>query len=378
VKYLLKVTKGLVLISLSVSVMGAQSCKEEETPVVRQLRRRVQLGKIQAPPIELPPSYGSKKFDFAYVANMQMYDILRKTQSFSTANVDPNQVFDPADLNDDAKTDFNNCSDDDQEMQVFSGNGQKLNGKVTFSKSAACMIDMPQAVISGAILDFQLTNGGGLSLGLANVKFLQALDFSFERYQLDVTLLAKSPMEIGDHYFSTTVKKSFGNKFGASVGLNFGTITLGPKYYMQSPLSKVVDDGLTQAVNELKNNWSADDPWYAMVLKACDKFIYINGGYGNDAGLKVGDILRVQNVTYEWQDRACHSQLRGEMALNPVAYVKVISVGRNLAAGEIIERDPQYPHLPDRIYPGSRVYLEKTVEQVQAEQAKASQKASRK
>jgi hypothetical protein len=377
VNYLMKIAKGLVLCALSASLMGAESCdtKDDKT-VARQLRRRVQLGKIQAPPIELPPSYGSKKFDFSYVANMQMYDILRRTQSFSTANVDPDQDFNSDDLNDEAKTDFNSCSDEeDQEVGI---NQLNSNSKVTFSKSAACMIDMPQAVISGAILDFQLTNGGGLSLGLSDVKFLTGLDFSFERYQLDVTLLAKHPLEKGDHYFSTVIKQSYGNKFAGSVGLNFGSITLGPKYYMQSPLSKVVDEGLTKAVSQLASNWSADDPWYAMVLRSCDKFIYINGGFGNDAGLKVGDILRVHNVTYEWNGASCRSQLLGEMAGPPVAYVKIISVGRNLSAGEIIERDPKYPHLPDRIYPGSRVYLEKTVEQIQAEQSKASQKTSRK
>lgn len=380
-----RLVKGLVLSGLSFGIMGNSSCdKQDPAPEQRMLRRRVQMGKINAPPIELPQSFGGKKFDFSYVANMQMYDILRRTQSFSTADVDPNQTWNSDGLDNSLKDDFNSCGyEEDQEAQVYSGlTGQKMAGslasKTSMSQSAACLIDMPQARIEGDILDFQLTSGGGISVGLGSIKFLKALDFSFEKYQLDVTLRAKHPLEIGDHYFSTTLQKSFGKKMSVGATIDFGAISLGPKYYFQSPLSKVVDEGLTMAVTDLRNNWSKDDPWYAMVLRSCDKYLYINGGMGNDAGLKVGDIVAVKNVTYFWYGESCKSKLKGEMSLKPVAYAKIISVGRNISAAEIIERDPNYPHLPDRIYPGSRVYLEKMVEQVQADAAKTQQKLRKK
>jgi len=372
-----KLIKGLVLSALSLSLMGNDSCGGSKDSEGRILRRRVQMGQITAPPIELPPAFGGKKFDFAYVANMQMYDILRRTQSFSTADVDPNQAWDPSGLDDSLKGEFNSC-EEDQEIQSYDANtGQKLSGvisKTTISQSAACLIEVPQAIIEGNILDFQLTSGGGLSIGLADIKFLSALDFSFEKYRLDVTLRAKHPLERGDHFFSTTIKQSYGKKMQLSAGLNFGAISLGPKYYFQSPLAKVVDEGLTEAVTELRNNWSKDDPWYAMVLRNCDKYLYLNGGMGNDAGLKVGDILAVKNVNYYWYGEACHSELKGETSLKPIAYAKVISVGRNISAAEIIEHDNAYEHTGLPIYPGARVYLEKMVEQVQAEAKKKQQK----
>jgi hypothetical protein len=345
-----------------------QGCKEQDTTPTaepRELRRRVQMGSIQAPVIELPKEVGRTKFDFAYVANAQMPDILNKTKSFSTANTDPNEVWNPDGLDASEKERFNQCGDDPVSMEVASfyskTNVAIYGSKTSISKSAACLITAPHAEISGSIYDFSLTNGGGIQLGLSGIPFLSGLSFDIAKYTMDVELRAKAILEKGNHYFSTTTTKSFGKNWKAAAQLNFGMLSLGPSYYSQTPLSTMVKESMTDAINELKKNWTTDEPWYAMVLRSCDKYIYINGGFGNDAGLKVGDIMKIVNMKYFWDGEPCDGYLSGVIPDKTVAYVKITKVGRNISEAEIIENDPNYPHLPDIIQAGARVYAEKLV-----------------
>ena len=78
----LRLGKSLVLVPLALMLMANQQCQQPSG--ARELRRRVQMGQIDAPKMPLPDG-GS--FDFKYVANAQMYDVLRKTQSFSTSTI---------------------------------------------------------------------------------------------------------------------------------------------------------------------------------------------------------------------------------------------------------------------------------------------------
>lgn len=359
---LMKMINTSLLLVLGLLSMGNQSC-QQKPPVDegRILRRRVQMAPIQAPEIELPQQLGRKKFDFAFVANMQMYDILSKTQSFTTATIDPSQTWDPADLGDDGKARFNQCGDDG-DVGVENLNYWTNSKAQAISRDAACMIYMPQAKLEGSIIDFTLVSDVGVSLGLAGIPFLSSVDFNMQRYMVSAELRAKHPLEIGDHYFSTVIMDKWGTDWGGALGLNFGELQVGPKGYFRTPLRRMVNEVFTEAVTQLRNNWNTDEPWYAMVMKNCDNYIYINGGYGNDVGLKVGDIVRIQNVKYMWDDQACKSQLFGEIRSETVAYAKVTAVGRNISEAWIIKDDQQYPASKYVIYPGSRVYMEKMVE----------------
>jgi hypothetical protein len=357
------ILKASMLLMLAGTMMGNQSCeqeKEQEQP--RELRRRVQMGRIVAPPIQLPQG---GTFDFQYVANAQMYDILKKTNSFSTATIDPAKVYDTAGLSQDEASQFNQCSDPDEDTASVQG---KLLSKSVISQKAACMIDMPQGIVAGNILDFTLVSGGGISLKLSQIPFLPGASFSFKRYELSLAMRVMHPLQaggisLGDRkVIATTSKESFGHDFGVDLQLNFNGFELGPSYYYKSPLRKVLDQGLTDAVNDLKNQWNTAEPWYAMVLRNCDKYIYINAGNKTDAGLMVGDIVRIQNVDYRWAGKACESQLMAAMDYigGPVAYAKIVSVGDNMSAAVVLDKDPNYPYSPDQVIkPGARVYMEK-------------------
>ena len=357
-----KLIQGFALLTLASTMMGNTTC-QTQAPAARELRRRVQMGQVVAPKINLP---SGSSFDFQYVANAQMYDILTQTQAFSTATVDPTKIYDPSGLNRDEAAVFNQCGDNtDQATSVL---GKIMAKGSTISQSAACMIDMPQGVVSGNILDFTLTSKAGVSLSLANVAFLPSASFTFQQSTLSLTMKVMSPLEKGGdaagdtRVIATTSQDAFSNDWGADLQLSFGGFSLGPSYYYNSPLSKVTSSGLTSGIDNLKTSWDAAEPWYAMVLRNCDKYIYINAGNASDAGLQVGDLVKIQNVDYRWSADACASDLMGTVDYigGPVAYATVISVGDNMSAAQIIDNDPNYPYSPDQlILPGARVYMQK-------------------
>lgn len=349
-----KVLKTSLLLTCMAMLMGNEGC---EAPEERSLRRRVSMGKIGAPVIVLPANQGN--FDFEYVANAQMYDVLRKTQSFSTSTIDPLKTYSPDGLSESEAEQFNQCMDPEESELIAKG----LASKTIISERAACLIDLPQGVVSGNILDFRLTSSAGLSLSLSQVAFLPGLSFDFKRYELAMTLKVMDPL-IRNHNIAASSQQSYGSEFSANAQVNFSGFNLGPQFYYNSPLRKVVEDGMMSSIKDMKKQWDAAHPWYAMVMRNCDKSIYINAGNTTDAGLKEGDIVKVQNVKYRWQGDVCSSVLMGTTVNSEVvAYAKVTSVGDTMSIATIIDNDPEnYPYsLEQVIKPGSRVYIHKMV-----------------
>jgi hypothetical protein len=290
-----KLGKLGVIFSVMTLSLGNQSCEEVKIHQ-RELKRRIQMGAVKAPHLVLPQG---GFFDFQYVANAQLYDILRKTQAFSTATIDPAKVYDPSGLNQNEVAVFHQCEDSEEDfVDSFGG----THRKTTFSKIAACMIDMPQGIVSGHILDFTLTNQAGLHLKFNEIANLNETSFTFQKYELSVTMKVMHPLQRGGlvagdkKVIVTTSQQKYSQDYGIGLNLNFMGFELGPSYYYRSPLRKVVDDALTASIEDLKNQWNQSEPWYAMVLRSCDKYIYINAGNSSDAGLKIGDLLRIQNV----------------------------------------------------------------------------------
>lgn len=365
-RFLKALAKSVAAVGLASLMMGNEGCEQQDG---RAMRRRVNMGKITAPKIQLPAGQGT--FDFEYVANAQMYDVLRRTQSFSTSTIDPLKSYSPDGLSDSEAAQFNQCMDPED---AYSASG--LLTKSIISERAACVIDLPQGVVSGNILDFRLTSSGGLSLSLAQVAFLPSLSFDFKRYELAMTLKVMDPL-IAGHNIAATSQQSYGSEFGAEAQLNFSGLSLGPTFYYNSPLRAVVEDGMIQSLKDLKKQWDVSHPWYATVLRNCDKSIYINAGGASDAGLVVGDVVKVHNVKYRWQGEVCSSALTNT-TINPeaVAYAKVISVGDTMSIAQIIDNDPEnYPYSLDQVIkPGARVYMHQAYspETQQAQQKKAS------
>jgi hypothetical protein len=364
------VTKGLALMGLGASLMGNQSC--QSTPA-RTMSRRVLVGQMSAPTITLPASLSNQTFNFGYVANQQLASILGTTKSFSTANMDPNMTFTPAGLDADITNNFQQCDDSSSTVSIQTITPAAISASgldEIATQTNSCVINLPQAVISGGITDFTLKAGGGLSLSLAGISALPSISFAFQDYTLNLEMGAFKPLDPGHNTFVSTITSSSGYSGSLSATISFDGLTLGPSGYYNTPLSNIVQNGLTSAVTEIATNWNTQDPWYTTVLKACGTYIYVNGS--TDLGLEVGDILAVKNVTYIWQGAVCDSASLGDVPdVTPVDYAQIVSLGDNIAVAQVIKGNTAYPQANNTTYAGARVYMHQTSEQVKAAQQTA-------
>ena len=335
----------LILTPLALMLMGNQKCQQPTTEV-RELRRRVEMGAIEAPAMSLPDG---KKFDFKFVANAQMYDVLHKTQSFSTATMDGTYQLEQ--MTDADRNAFNRCDDD-----VLSGNQKMMAKTEQISTVATCMINMPQAVVEGSILNFEVTNKAGVSVDLLKPVDL-GLSVDVTKAVLAMSFQAEDPLIPGQVLAATT---STANRYetALSAKINFGLFSVGPSAYFKSELSGVVSQAMQSGIKDLKKQMEQTSPWYAMVLKNCDKAIFINAGGASDAGLQKGDVLEIYNVRYRWSGDVCNSTLKGTIdeTAAPIAVAEVEIVGDTMSQAKIVQQTEA------KIQPGSRVYVRKLIQ----------------
>lgn len=338
--------KLLLLAPMALLLMGNQKCADPKVEV-RELRRRVEMGAIEAPAMSLPDG---KKFDFKFVANAQMYDVLRKTQSFSTSTMDGTYHLEQ--MTDADRDAFNRCDDD-----VLSGGNQKLMAKTDqISTVASCMINMPQAVVEGSIMNFEVTDSNGVSLDLLKPVNL-GLSVNVTKAVLTMAFQADDPL-IPGHVLAATTSKA--NRYETKVGarIDFGMFSISPNHYFKSELSGVVSQAMQSGIKDLKSQMDQNSPWYAMVLKNCDKAVLINAGGSADAGLKKGDVLEIYNVRYRWSGEVCNSTLKGTIdeTSEPIAVAEVEIVGDTMSQARIVQQTAA------KIQPGSRVYVRKLIQ----------------
>ncbi len=333
-----------VLLPLAFMMMGNQKCqKQAAVEPQRELRRRVQLGAIEAPDMPLPDG-GS--FDFKFATNAQMFEVLKNTKSFATSTMTAGATLDPSQMSDADKNAFNQCND----------SSQQENSNFMMSQTAACMVNMPQGVVNGQIVNFQLTTAGGLTVALPQFANLSA-GVGIKKATLTMSMQVNDPLIPGNNIAATTAKSNQYER-NLNFSLNLGIFSIGPSMYYKSDLADVVKSALTNAVDELKSQWNQAEPWYATVMKNCDAAIMINAGNATDAGLQVGDILEVYNVWYNWSGDVCQSTLMGAMksTTTPIATVQVEIVGNTFSQARIIQQTGE------KILPGARVYVQKLIQ----------------
>lgn len=341
--------KKLLFIPLALLMMGNQKC--EDKPQARELRRRVEMGTITAPPISLPEG---GKFDFQFAANAQLYEVLRKTQSFSTSTMDGTYELEQMTQAD--REAFNKCDDVVLSEDVGLKENQRKLGEI--STVATCMINAPQALISGSVTGFELTDAYGVNFNILQPISLGA-SFGMKKATLSMEFKALDPY-IPGHRPAAVTSKANRQEFNLSAMINFGGFGVGPSAYFKSALADVVNKAMVNGVNELKGQMDENSPWFTTVHRNCDKALLINAGGAADAGLKEGDILEVYNVRYEWTGKVCESTLHGSLPSTPqgepIAVAVVRIVGDTISQAEILEQSVT------KIQPGSRVYVRRLIQ----------------
>lgn len=326
--------KAVVLIAGAAMTMGNQKCEQKVQPSARSLKKIVDLGAIRSSPINFP---GGQSFDFQFVANQQIYSVLLESKQFAF-KYNPPIAVPPAQATGDQNF-FNLSKADGQMMKAFAEAVGKDNYSLEYAKTAWCMVNLPQAKISGSVNSFELIGGGGLNIGFTPAGAYPvsgaSLGFNIEFMQLDLSMVATRPLT--SSVMAATNVTSKQTKTKVNLGINLGTISIGPSFYHQSPLAQVSKNGLAKAVNDLSTQLTKEE-WYTRVMANHDTHMVIRGG--SDVNLEVGDELLIYNEDYYWEGEPCNSKyLGGGAAANSaVAKIQIDWVGDEISRGRVVQQ----------------------------------------
>lgn len=342
----MKVRSLILVLAVAPLFMANKGCDKQEAQVQgRTLKKRVELGKINSAAFDLP---GGGHFDFQFVANAQMYEVIQETGHFTMPYLEPTPTLRQSKLKSYSKLDSSLL--------------KKWMNKVStpqIPEDVACLISMPQAYIGGSIKSFEMVGGGGLTIGFGpggafDVSRVPSASVLLSFAQLDVGLVAYSPVR--KTVLATGSATAKQTKVDLNLTIDFGQFTLGPKFFFQSPLSKVTKKALTKAVEELSASLSAE-PWKGRIHYNHDGLVLIEGG--EDVGLMVGDTLDIYNENHFWEGEPCKSRYKGSTrSKTPVATIKVVSVGEALSEAEAISQTDWNPQPGDLLLVNTLVQIQ--------------------
>lgn len=329
-------SKACVLLVGAAMTMGNQKCEEQPKTPPRALKKIVQLGTIRSSPILFPNGGG---FDFQFVANQQIYGVMMESSAFSL-KYNPPIAVPPGQAAADGSGFFNLSSMDARMIKASAQAVGKDNYNVQYAKTAWCMVNLPQARIAGSVNSFELVSKKGLSLGFtpagaAPMKGLSTLGFDVESAQLDVSMIATRPLT--STVLGAANVNSKQTKTKVTFTLNFGSFSIGPSAYFQTPLAKVTKTALENSVNALNDQMKSEE-WYTRVLANHDTHIVVVGGA--DVALEPGDQLLIYNEDYYWEGDPCDSKYLGGGARvgSAVAKIELDWVGDEISRGRVIEQ----------------------------------------
>ena len=370
-----QVIKFLALVPVAGMMMGNQSCQKQPVVEKRSYKKIVEMGSIQAQPILLP---GGQSFDFKFVANQQMYGVITASKKFAMRTAPP-IVADPSQATTSNVEDsrYFNLSKADMGLFQKSLDANKKSIQSVFSRESWCMVNLPQAKISGAINGFEITGGNGISIGYsptgASSSFGGAMEFETQTAQLDLSMRAMPPL--GSTVLAAANIDSKQTKKATKFKLSYAGLSAGMSYFYSTPLASVTENGLTMGLDALAKQMG-DDTWYSRVFADADKAVILVGGL--DVGYKVGDQLDVYNEQYAWDGEPCNSNYLGGVGTGSSSYyarVEIVSVGDQLSEAKVLQIDPNATQGFASI--GAKVRLHKLKEDLDKEKAAAATKKAK-
>lgn len=332
-----KAMKAMVLIAGAAMTMGNQKCEEKAS--ARSLKKIVDMGSIRSSPLVLP----STTFDFQFVANEQIYDVLINSDKFAlryapTISAPPSTASSGADV-----SIYNLSSNDRNQLRSFANAAGKQNAELKYSKTAWCMVNVGQTKVSGVINSFEVVGGGGIKVGFNpqgsySTSGLTSGYMKADFAQLDLSLRASRPLSSSLLASANVTSKESKTKLG--VTLNLGQFVVGADAYYSTPLASVTKAALKKAVDKLGTTLDAE-PWYTRVMANHDTHLVIVGG--TDVGLMPGDELLVYNEDYYWEGEPCNSKYLGggSSSTSAVAKIQIDWVGDEISRGKIVEQNSQ-------------------------------------
>lgn len=359
--------KRLVLLLAAPMLMGNEGCEQQavdETPAQgRRLRQQVELSKIQSPKISFP---GAENFDFEFVLNAQIYDAInaddRFVVAFSSSDLRMPAALTPADRL--ALTPPNGWRPSLQSLDVDPFDPQQ------------CVARAPLMMIGGQVRSFEVVSRGGLWFGFTpqgtgNGSMGGETSIIVQNAQMEIGMVAYNPLS--KTLLGTGLATPKHTKIDINLSIDFGTFSLGPRYFYQSRIAGVTMNGLKESLRLLGNDLEAKAlkenraAWETRVVKDYDTHVTVRAGKRH--GLMVGDEFEVYNLDHYWEDdtQPCRSRYLGSVRNTdmPIAILKVAGdrdLGDEFARLEVVKGTEN----GSRRLPGAQIVVHKLVEPVQA------------
>ncbi|MNK90331.1 hypothetical protein D3C87_1103790 [compost metagenome] len=345
-----KISKVILLCGGALLTMGNQKCEDKRT-----LKKIIQMDGITSPALTLP---GGGTFDFQSVANQQIYAVLSESPEFTFRLLPPvvvppagNSAIQAKSTNNDLQ--YNLTPSDQLAMNEFSAISKattlslQAQGEIPVENDiiAWCLVNQPQARISGNVNAFEMVGKGGITIGFSPagdhaVNGIGSASLKIELAQLDLSMKALRP--ITDKVLTATNVSSKQTKTKLNLSINWAEWAAKPSVFYQTPLAQVTKNALTKAVKNLGEQLKSEE-WSTRVLAYQWDHIVVVGG--TDVGLEAGDQLLIYNEDYYWEGEPCNSRyLGGGAAANAaIAKIEVVWVGDEISRGRIIERTEDSP-----------------------------------
>lgn len=387
--------------------MGNEGCEEQQDKP-RVLKMDIEIGSLKGRVVRLP---NGESVDFPYVANSLFYRQVINHDHFVIGNPVPTSLMlasQGGQFKTQGVTDASSAEaapsglvsgrdvavlenygllrqtrlEGQSLMQGRTSEREVVEGKASasqVSKLPACLYDLPQSLLGGEVISFQMTGGGGIGIGYGpggDLPGSAAGRINFQSSKLELGLRTDDPLTqqaiaIGDG-IARQSQVQFGLDFvpGVPVGISF---------FYNTPITDVIrnamDDGLNQIVDRYKNLLSTNKDWnevwesrviYDPEIVNNDTHIAFRGGYR--AGVKIGDTFQVTNLHYAWEGAACYTRLKYKIPLTvtPTAEATVVSVGDNVSVAVVKYLTEQ------KIQPGAQVKVLKLVEPVKKASSSSS------
>lgn len=352
--------KMLLLASLAPLLMGNEGCEQQtsKTSSERRLRHQVELYKLQAPRISFP---GAENFDFEFVLNAQIYDVINADDRFVVAFNSGDPLTSSA------------VSQADRVVLMppvgYSASSLHAMAAADANDPSQCMARVPPMMIGGQVRSFEVVSGGGLWFGFTpqgrgNGSLSGSTSIHVQNAQMEIGLVAFDPLTRS--VLGTGVATPKHTKVDIDLAIDFGSFSLGPRYFYQSRLAGVTMKGLRESLRLLGDNLEAKavnerrPVWETRVIRDYDSHVTVKAGQRH--GLVVGDEFAVYNLDHYWEDdtQPCRSRYLGSVRNTdrPIAILRVASerdLGPEFSRLEVVKGTED----GTRRLPGAQVVIHK-------------------
>lgn len=314
------------LTTLALLTMANQKCEEQPVVKARQLKKNVQILKMEASSF-----LDNSGFNFSEVAQNQLSGVIFEEESMFERNVYPkvNQA-DPQ-----FSAGLQKASVEQKQMtQLKTWFPTMKSSDVQLSRDSSCLVSRPQHLLYGKINSLEAYSGMALQFGFNStaVQIPLTAKFKMDKMRMDLSFHAFDPWS--SQQMAAVNSEVIKKDYSAGFGIDLGIIHIGPEFYRVTGMAETVLKGLKQSIKDISEKLKSlqRQEWHTRVLISRDNYVVIVGGA--ELGLKKGDRLKVENEVHDWMGEPCGegSVLLGSVSVTNDPWIIEIEDAGNLMA----------------------------------------------